>query len=306
MTFTQQIEAIITKRHEQGELKKHTSFQTYQLKEETCVELFDKVEKLIPNNTEKLEQAFREIKKCNDTYEETVMSWIQPHLDTLKPDKHLDPLSKEQYLANESDIRSQIKETFSNMSEEQVNELDGKMQELQDEIKSQALSEISEVVSSIITLPFPLSQKLIKNILDFGFQKSSALVKELINKPKSENMNSEPSPSDNNLLIEELIWSEIDYLRKKVVEECKLTLEEKLNFPNQEAYTKFDKFVSNALKGEKAETAWRDFYQDEKNIELWPGGKFKIDEQKEKQHWQDLVAKAINANSDDGLILLQG
>lgn len=64
-------------------------------------------------------------------------------------------------------------------------------------------------------------------------------------------------------------------LRKKVVENCKLTLESKLNFPNQEAHTKFEKFVSNGLKGEKAETAWRDFYQDEKNQELWPGAKSK-------------------------------
>lgn len=210
--------------------------------------------------------------------------------------------NKEKFLVNEV---NELKETVSNMSEEEASELDGKMQELQDKIQSEALSEISEFISSIITLPF-LPQTLIKNILHLGFQKSYALVKELINKPTSENINSESSPSDNNLLTEELIYSEIDSLRKKVVENCQLILEDKLNFPNKEAYTKFDKFISNGLKGEKGETAWRDFYQDEKNIELWPGGKTKENAKKVEQHWQDLVAKAINANSDDGLLLPQG
>ncbi|BBD68914.1 hypothetical protein NIES4072_37540 [Nostoc commune NIES-4072] len=92
-------------------------------------------------------------------------------------------------------------------------------------------------------------------------------------------------------------------LRKKVVENCKLTLESKLNFPNQEAHTKFEKFVSNGLKGEKAETAWRDFYQDEKNQELWPGAKSKENARQLEEDWQNLVDKAMYASSDNGLLL---
>lgn len=291
--------------HEQGKLNNHTSLQGYQLKEETCVAFFDEVKKLLPENTEKLEQALRGIKKRTDTYEDTIMGWIQPHLDTLRPDKHLDPISKEDFFANEVEV-NELKETVSNMSEEEVGELDGKMQELQNKIQSEALSEISQFISSIITLPFPVSQKLIQSILDFGFQKSSVLVKELINKSTSENMNSEPSPSTKELSPEALIWSEIDSLRKKVVEDCQITLKGKLNFSNKEAYTKFDKFVSNAIISDQIDTEWQDFYRDEKNRELWPGAKSKENAKKLEQDWQDLVAKAITANGDDGLLLPQG
>ncbi|UKO95944.1 dynamin family protein [Nostoc sp. UHCC 0870] len=294
--------------YEQGWLEKHSSFQEYSLKEEECVDFFVKVKELVPQHRKELKQAFEEIQQCTDTYGDTIISWIQPHLDTLKPDQHLDPISRKQFFTDESNLISQqvneLQQTVVNLSEEEVNKLDSTMQQLTDDIKAELLSKMMEAISQY--MPFPLSQKLVQNILYLSLQKAYVLVKGFINSSASESIatNTLPSPNKPQMeKIEESIMSEIDSLRKKVVEDCQHTLKDKLNFPNKEAHTKFDKFFANAIAFNKAETAWRDFYQYEKNQELWPGAKSKENAQQLEKEWQDLVNNAIDASSADGLVL---
>jgi len=220
---------------EHGDLK--------QLTRNTNLEFFDDISKQLPGNTDSLRQAFQEIRKSTDTYEDTIIRWIQPHLNELNPDKHLDPISLNELSQNN------IEPTLEEVSEVEEN-------------------------SSPVTL-----EQIIFNTNSSANQDSAI-----------------------NSSIAELFMNIIDSLRNQVVDDCETTLQSMLNFPNQEAYSKFDKFVTQAFKGETASREWRYFYEDENNKSiLWPDAEKKEKYQQVEKEWRGLVGLAIEASKDSGL-----
>jgi hypothetical protein len=130
----------------------------------------------------------------------------------------------------------------------------------------------------------------------------------LINQTNSQIGISQSQITPDNLLeeelIEELIRKEILSLRDKVVNNCEVILQKRLSFPNQEALSKFDRFATAGFKGQKSETAWRIFYQDDNNQALiWSGAKQKKENEIVEQEWQRLVDSVIQLNHKEVLLM---
>ena len=81
-------------------------------------------------------------------------------------------------------------------------------------------------------------------------------------------------------------------LRDKVVAKCEETLKTNFNFPNKEAYTKFNSFVTNAFTGDLAQIPWRQFYRRNEDI-LSQNGQRRREFDKKEREWQSLVDSAI-------------
>lgn len=269
------------------------------------LEFFDEIEKQIPEGTttNKLRQAFKEIKKSTDTYEDTIIRWIQEHLNELNPDKHLDPMSKDQILATDIEVTpEQVNELKTTLTNEEVKKIETKIYNPTDE----ELEELSGLGASILGwlgLPFP--KELNQKILYLAIKRIPSLMQLLMGQENSQLGIIKKQIIPDNSSIETSIRQEIVSLRNQVVNNCEHTLRKQLSFPNQEAHSKFDKFATAAFKGEKGQTAWRIFYQDENNQALlWPGAKQKEENKLVEQEWQRLVDSAIIiVNNKEGLQL---
>ncbi len=298
--------SVVEMLSEHGELNKLTS--------EKGIKFFNEVEKQIPGNTNRLKEAFQEIKKSTDTYEDTIIRWLQPHLNELNPDKHLDPISKNQCLKNELDATlesekvEQLKNSISNLTPEKTSELETHISNLISEQTPEAqtnasnsalIADISTFIMKIVGVPLP--EELIGRLSYFAVDKILFLIKELIkNRPINTQQVSNTKASTTPDSEDVSILTEIDSLRKKVVNDCEQTLQKMLEFPNQEAYSKYDKFVTQAFKGETASREWRKFYDDDKNkSKLWSGAQEKEKNKQIEQEWQNLVASTIKINQEN-------
>ncbi|MGH8000062.1 MAG: hypothetical protein ACREPR_11670, partial [Brasilonema sp.] len=281
---------------EHGELKKLTR--------EQGIEFYDEIEKQLPHHTPGLRQAFRDIKKSTDTYGDTIIRWIQPHLDELNPDKHLDPISQNQCSENNLNLTSEqveeLQNTTSNLTDEQVTELENNISNPTPEL----LSKIGAIIVEAINVPLPFEQS--QRILQLAIEQIYPLLGRLIRKfiPQESVNQNQVYPINSYQETEKIILEKIDALRHQVVNKCEQTLRTKLSFPNEEAYSKFDKFVTQAFTDEKATREWRDFYQDEKNLAiLWPGAEQKENSKQIEQEWQRLVDSSIAVSQKDELLL---
>lgn len=236
-----------------------------ELTKQKGIDFFDEIEKQFPANTSKLREAFREIKKSTDTYEDEVIRWIQIPLNELNPDKHLDPIS-ENYLKNKSVISEPASKPKISVSNGKHNDT----------------SQLENITS---------------NSTNDVFSRTGTLQAHPTNSSEGDK--------------EELVWEEIhkkiDFLRNQVVDECKIQLDSKLTFPNQEAFTKFDKFFVLGFKGELGGRAWRYFCEEPKTkSKLWDGAKKNEENQKVEEEWKKLVDNTIiTANEKDSLLLLK-
>ncbi|MBF2063108.1 MAG: dynamin family protein [Calothrix sp. C42_A2020_038] len=297
---------------EDGEFNKLTS--------DKGIAFFNEVEKQIPRNTNRLKEAFQEMKKSTDTYEDTIIRWLQPHLNELNPDKHLDPISENQLLKNgvnsfESEKVEQLKNSLSNLTSEEASELESSISRLRPSLQESeppttGTNSISQLIAQISTFLIkttgvPLPDELINKLSYVAIENIFFFMKELVKQPQA------PSLDISSTIVpqafgseDESILKKIDSLREKVVDDCEQTLQKMLQFPNQEAYSKYDKFVTLAFKGETASREWRKFYDDEKNkSKLWSGAQEKEKNKRVEQEWQSLVAGAIKINQDNTMLL---
>ena len=242
-----------------------------------------------------LQEAFDEVRKSTDTYEKTILAWIEPDLDELNPDRNLDPISQKQNydIFTQEEVET-IESDLSALTEEDVSKLD---ENINDSI-SQFVDALGDDITKMIGMTLPLGvvkilTKSLLNQLPFlikGFSRASI---------PTENVNSQSylfvrSFSEEN---KQLIQNEMKSLRDKVVANCQTTLENKLNFPNKEAYTKCNSFVTNAFTGYNLDIPWEQFYDNKKDV-LWPNAVRSQENKIKEQKWQNLVNSAIEANQE--------
>ncbi|MDZ8262362.1 hypothetical protein [Nostoc sp. ChiQUE01b] len=96
--------------------------------------------------------------------------------------------------------------------------------------------------------------------------------------------------------------AEIDKLRKEVVEKCKDTLLDKLNYPNSIAYSKYSSFVTEAFYNDDARIGWKYFYDEHKAI-LYPIAKQQGQNKQVEEYWEDLIKSAIALNEENALLI---
>ncbi len=278
-----------------GDLKKLTS--------QRGIEFFDEIEKQLSAYTDKLKQSFQEIKQSNHTYEKTINQWIHPHLDELEPDKHLDPISQKQCLGNNLGVTTEK----VNEIEKTVNLTAEQTSQLENSLSNPTADLLSEFASYIMKLSgVPLPDELNQKIASFAIDQISSLIGRVIRNHQENNQigNIENGDYFPSLSRATLILEEIKTLRDKVVDDCEQTLRKNLSFPNEEAYSRFGKFITQAFRGQDAMIEWRCFYEDEKNQSiLWPGAGEKKKNEQVKQEWQKSVDRAVEANKVDALLL---
>lgn len=279
---------------ENAELKKLTS--------QLNIEFFDEIRNCIPahDTTEQLRAAFAEMKTSTTTYKKTISTWLQDYLNYLQPDKHLDPLSINQ-LKNEIGVNTeeinQIENDVSQLEDDQVAKIKTAIQE-------PSQDDLSKVGGAILAwlgvpLPEPINQKIAQLFINIG----GNLLQKLIEKDNSHTsiITTQQLSADDSL---ERIQEEVKLLRNEVVAQCETKLQTMLSFPNQEAYSKFDKFVTLAFRNDLAETGWLDFYSDDNNKAiLWPGSDIRRENKQVEDKWKELVNSAIKVINDKDLLL---
>lgn len=271
-------------------------------------EFFQEIEEKIPgsNTNNRLKEAFKEIKKSTTTYQGQVNTWIQSHLDELKPDKHLDPISAEQ-VSDLDEMSKQVDEINTTLSNSNLTEQEiGNMKQRISEPTADVLSQIGSLIMKGYGSPLP--EELNNKIAGVAINQIASLMGLLIDKINSPQPQVIIQAVEGKLSLEEeekldtLIHEQITSLRDKVVDKCEQTLQGKLSFPNEEAHSKFDKFITLAFTGADAQTAWRIFYNKNQAI-LWSGARQKEENKVVEQEWQRLVDAAIAANNEEGLQL---
>jgi hypothetical protein len=267
------------------------------------IEFFQEIEKQLPivRNARKLTQAFQEIHNPTRTYKDTIIEWIQPHLDELNPDQHLDPISKNQLSPNNLDVTpeevNELEKTVSNLTDEQVSQIETSISNPTTDL----VSEISKLIGPMIGIYLPdvIIQKSSRLAVEQIFPFIHSLIRRQKNTQVNGNTNPEHSP---NLYSAELLLKEIDSIRNDVVNKCENKLCSVLNFPNKMAHSKYDKFVTLAFNNEDAKIEWLDFYG-KHQAKLYPGADLREENQKIEREWENLVNYANQANEDDGLLL---
>ncbi|MFN6496210.1 MAG: dynamin family protein [Nostoc sp. DedQUE01] len=327
---------------ENGELKELTQNQELKFFEE----ILEKIPFPERPTSKKLINAFKDIQKSTQTYENTILGWIDTHLDELTPDRHIDPISQSQLLGNQTEVSSNpvktivskifTKDNIINLIKDDLDATSrSQLSNSQIDISSGQIDEITKIVSKIITE---------KNVLDelettegnstdgiiFGIGRiilaafgieipngseeliskiSRSIIKQIypsvikeISQPMVQpsirwsNLNTSPLYSSDFLL------QEIDKLRKEVVEKCKETLLNKLDYPNSIAYSKYSSFVTEAFFNDYALIGWQDFYTKYQDV-LYPK---KAQEEKNKEveeRWEGLIKSAVKLNEENTLLL---
>ncbi|BAZ67307.1 hypothetical protein NIES4106_20620 [Fischerella sp. NIES-4106] len=281
------------------------------------LDFFDEIKQQIPdsNTTEQIQNSFEEMKTSTTTYKKIISTWIQEYLNYLQPDKHLDPLSINQIITNEVGVTlkqiNELKNTASEIKDEDVEKIEKEIENKIDNSTEDQLSEIGAAIMTWLGVPFP--NEINKKFLSLSIKTISSLMRQWIDKKNSQPSIIQASSLPVNKSLEEIrqeaneylekIRQEISSLRDKVVDKCGEELKSRLTFPNEEAYAKFDKFVTVAIKHEKAQTGWRDFYSDDSNKAiLWPGAEDRIKNKEAEENWKKLVKDAIAAINQEGLL----
>lgn len=101
----------------------------------------------------------------------------------------------------------------------------------------------------------------------------------------------------------ELILNSLNSLRSTVVDECETTLNNKLNEPNELAFTMVRDFVDRIFAAKGVQTEWRKFLRKER-AKVWPGAKRQQEYAQVQQRWETLVNNAKAANQPKLLRLL--
>ncbi len=267
---------------------------------EEGIEFFKEIEKQLPGNAKMLAQAFQEIQNPTRTYKDTIIRWIQPHLDKLNPDQHLDPISQAQVLENALDVTpeqvNELETTVYNLTDEQVSTLETSISNPTADL----LSDISKVIAKWVGIPLP--DEIIQIVSRLAIEKMFPFIGTLIHK-KVPQLNSSKNQVDHTYSYSaQSLLEEIDSIRNEVVNQCDLTLQTVLHFPNQMAHSRYDKFVTLAFKNEDAKIEWQDFYG-KYEAKLYPGAEQRKENKEVEQKWENLVNSALKANEDDGLLL---
>lgn len=241
-----------------------------ELTKQKDIEFFEEIEKQLPANTNKIKEALQEIKKSTYTYENTIITWIQIPLDDLNPDKHLDPIS-ENALGSKAVISEPANKPNTSVSNSKHNDT------------SQLENNTSNSTNDVL---FPV------NIIQaYPTNSNEEDKEELI--------------WDNEESICKNINEKINFLRSKVVEECQTKLYNKLTYPNEQAYTRFNTFFVLAFTDEASERAWR-YFCEEPNTKskLWDGANKNEKNQLVEQQWKRLLDHTRILNEKDSELLL--
>ncbi|BAY42466.1 hypothetical protein SAMD00079811_00430 [Scytonema sp. HK-05] len=246
------------------------------------IEFLNEIEKQLPPNTDQLREAFQEIQKSSYASGDIILGWIGDPLAQLLPDQQIDPIS-EQYL---NDIISKQSNQHQTLASNNQDDENSQLENSTDTpIDAPAIGSEEELNQTLASNNQDDENSQLESSTDTPIDAlATGLKKELIQK----------------------IQNKIDFLRNKFVEECKKKLQTKLNYPNEQAFTKFDKFMTLAFGGEDIETEWHEFCE-KKEIQdkLWHGAKQKKENQKVEEDWKTLVHDVITANRKDVLRLLK-
>jgi len=227
---------------------------------------FEEIESQLLDRMPDLKEGFKGIGSYKVSYSNLILHWLRPALDELVPDVNLDPISQTQ-----SHLYS--KETIM----------------IIEALKSPIKELFMSTIGLNVTL-FPRVVTLMSKALEFVNQSSM-------------NRN---SLSTVNLPIEELdrlTWEALKSRRNEIVDECEKILEDRLNEPNQIAYSMVQEFVDRVLISEDVKTQWLQFFWTQRS-KIWPGFKGREERMKRQKRWKELVNFAVDANKLDALRLL--
>jgi hypothetical protein len=226
---------------------------------------------------------------------DNIISWIQDDID---------PQIQNQFSGSQMDISSgQINEITDIVSQIITDK------NIFDEIETKEgnstgiILGIGRIILSVFGITIPSgSEELISRISRLIIKQIYPSVIKQISKPIVQ-----PSINYNNanadiLSSAELLLTEIDKLRKEVVEKCQETLLSKLSYPNSIAYSKYSSFVTEAFYNDDARIGWKDFYDEHKAV-LYPIAKDQLQNKKVEEYWADLIKSAITLNEENALLL---
>jgi hypothetical protein len=282
---------------------------------------FNEILQQIPDNKllPKLKQGFADMQKLEDTdYEDIINNWIRLHLEKLRPDDNIDPISQFQILKSYDTTKITILQK-SEQSEEKS----------EFNVSPDFITNVTNFLLKLLGISIP--RNVIESIVQF-FKQSTELynnnpefinrVKEVISPQLDIDVDvqtietivnffaeqfSETEKQENPVLISSSslpldislygtsIQNALVSLRNQVVDECEKTLKNHLNEPNQLAYTIVRKFVDSVIAAKDVQTQWRIFLRD-KEATVWPKSKDKEQATQIQQEWKTLVNKAIEVN----------
>jgi hypothetical protein len=280
---------------------------------------FNEILQQIPDNKllPKLKQGFADMQRLEDTdYEDIINNWIRLHLEKLRPDDNIDPISQVQIL------KSYDMTTITGLQDLEPSE-----DKSESYVNSDFITNVTDFLLKLLGMPIP--RNVTESIVQF-FKQSTELYNdnpEFINRVKdvispqlnqlnidvdvqtiktivnffAEQFPQKPVLSPNPSLPLDIslygtsIQNSLVSLRNQVVDECEKTLKNHLNEPNQLAYTIVRKFVDSVIAAPNVQTQWRIFLRD-KEATVWPKSKDRELATQIQQEWKILVNKAIQVN----------